>query len=174
MELHHHIHVLSGPVQGGKTSFIAEKIPQLKERGLRVGGFLCPGTIAEGRRTDFKLMNIGTGKELPMGNEQELMGWTKFRRFYFNPKTFHEGTKWIMEAIREKADLLVIDEVGPMELEGSGWSDILDFLENKKDIIQLWIVRQEIVPDVLQRWHIPDHHVYTLESIKSLFRKWEL
>lgn len=174
MALHHHIHVLSGAVQSGKTSYLIEKIPQLKERGFRVGGFLCPGTISEGRRTDFRLVNIETGVALPMGNEQEIKDWTKFRRFYFNPQTFQEGTRWMMEAIREKADLLVIDEVGPMELEGSGWSRLLDILGNKSDIKQLWIVREEIIPDVILRWNIPANHVYTLKSIKSLFRKWEL
>jgi len=174
MAIHNHIHLLTGPVQGGKTSFMAEKIPQLKEGGVRVNGFLCPGIISEGRRTDFTLLNIETGKQLLMGSEQEQEEWEKFRRFYFNPQAFHEGSKWIMDSVKEKADLLVIDEVGPMELEGSGWSRILDFLENKSDIIQLWIVRQEIVPDVILRWNIPDHQVYTTKSIEGLLRNWQL
>jgi len=169
-----HIHVLTGPVQGGKTTLVAEKVAQLKDSGIRVEGFLCPGTMTGRRRSDFTLMNIGSGQKVAMGSEAQMTDWIKYRRFFFNPDAFSEGSLWIKKALAEQADLLIIDEVGPMELEGMGWSDILDFLENKTDINQLWIVRQEILPEVTRRWNIPDQQVFTAKSIEGLLRKWQI
>jgi nucleoside-triphosphatase THEP1 len=54
---------------------------------------------------------------------------------------------------------VILDEVGPMELEGSGWDRILKFLEKQQDIIQLWIVREQILQKVLERWSIPYSHL---------------
>ncbi|MEN8202266.1 MAG: nucleoside-triphosphatase [Bacteroidota bacterium] len=173
-ELNHHIHVLTGAVQGGKTTLVTEMAEQLRKKGIRVRGFLCPGAISGGRRTDFKLVNIHTGYQLAMGSEKEKRDWIKYRRFYFNPEAFRQGTAWIKSSVSENAEILVIDEVGPMELEKMGWSEILDFLENKNNIIQLWIVRQEIVPEVIRRWKIPDQQVFTAASIESFLRKWQI
>jgi len=172
-EIHHHIHVLTGPVQGGKTSLLKERIALLKKGGIRVMGFICPGTISQGRRSEFQLENIHTGQRVAMGSEKEKKGWVKYRRFYFNPEAFSQGKAWIEKAVSEQADLLVIDEVGPMELEGMGWSEILDFLENKTGVFQLWIVRQQILPEVLGKWKIPEDQIFTFETIEDLMKKWK-
>jgi nucleoside-triphosphatase THEP1 len=152
---------------------MAEQLTLLKNKGIRVKGFLCPGSLSEGRRSDFSLKNIHNGQELAMGSDTEKEGWIKYRRFYFNPEAFRLGSLWIKEALEEPADLLVIDEVGPMELDGMGWSEILDTLENKSGMDQLWIVRQGILAEVIRRWKISDQQVCTTESMASLFRTWK-
>jgi len=173
MKQTHHIQVLTGPVQGGKTTFVAEQLVGLKTKGIRVHGFLCPGTLDRGRRSGFTLQNIHTGQQLAMGSETKQTGWLKYKRFYFNPAAFILGRAWIEHALSAQADLLVIDEVGPMELEGMGWSEILHILEHKTGMIQLWIVRQDILPEVSGRWHIPEQAVYTKKSLEKLFETWE-
>jgi nucleoside-triphosphatase THEP1 len=169
MDLNGHIHLLSGPVQGGKTTYMAEQVDSWKNKGLRVKGFLCPGLMAGGRRAEFSLMNVQTGHKLLMGREEKIAGWVKYRRFYFNPEAFRQGTAWIKEALAEPTDLLLIDEVGPMELEGLGWSELLDSLEQQTSTKQLWVVREELVPEVSRRWHIPEQLVYTTKFLKIPF-----
>lgn len=171
---HPHLHVLTGPVLGGKTSLLREKTALLKEGGFRVMGILCPGKISEGRRSEFWLENIHTGEQIPMGSERVMEGWKKYRRFYFNPQAFLTGEVWIQNAVSEQADLLVLDEVGPMELEGQGWYGILEKLQNNSGIKQLWTVREKLVPEVCRRWNIPDDQVYTGKSMEALLKKWQL
>lgn len=167
-----HIYVLTGPVQGGKTTAVSEKISLLRENGIKVLGFLCPGSFSEGLRSAFSLEDIETGRQVPMGDADEQKGWVKFRRFFFNPEAFAQGELWIKRALEREPDLLVIDEVGPMELEGYGWSKSLDTLAQNSHIPQLWIVRHEIVPEVLSKWNILDNQVFTLESISELTQRW--
>jgi nucleoside-triphosphatase THEP1 len=54
---------------------------------------------------------------------------------------------------------VVIDEVGPMELEGGGWSDTLDMLARQATPIQCWSVRKPLVRKVMERWNISSGHV---------------
>ncbi len=167
-----HIFVLTGPVQGGKTTLVSEKITQLKNRGVKVMGFLCPGSFSTGLRSAFKLVDIETGQQVPMGDENEHKGWVKFRRFFFNPEAFVQGELWIKRCLKRDPELLVIDEVGPMELQGDGWSNTLDTLAKTSSITQLWIVRQEILTEVIQRWEIPEDHVFTAETFENISHKW--
>lgn len=167
-----HIYVLTGPVQGGKTTSVSELVKALRKRGLRVMGFSCPGELSKGRRSAFHLHNLENGVQILMGRDEEQKGWIKFRRFYFNPDGFVLGERWIKESILSDPDLLVIDEVGPMELEGLGWSKILDTLVEQDSIIQLWLVREQILPEVLKKWRIADSQVFTLETIENFTRIW--
>ena len=171
---HHHIFVLTGPVQGGKTTTVSEKVTQLRNRGVKVMGFLCPGSFSEGKRSAFDLENIETGDQIPMGSEREKKGWVKYRRFFFNPQAFLSGATWISESIKRDPDLIVIDEVGPMELEGIGWSEALDNLVKTSSVTQLWIVRQQILPEVIEKWKIPENHLFTIKTIEDLTHKWML
>ena len=170
--IHKHIFVLTGPVQGGKTTLVSEKTSLLREKGVKVMGFLCPGSFSEGERSAFSLVDLETGRQVAMGDVNERKGWVKFRRFFFNPEAFIQGELWIKSCLKRDPDLLVIDEVGPMELAGDGWAKTLDTLAQNSSVTQLWIVRQQIVQEVLRKWRIPDNQVYTAESIDNLIQRW--
>ena len=167
-----HIFVLTGPVQGGKTTLVSEKVSLLREKGVKVLGFLCPGSFSEGKRSAFSLVDLETGRRIPMGDTNEQKGWVKFRRFFFNPEAFIQGELWIKSCLKRDPDLLVIDEVGPMELAGDGWAKTLDTLAQNSSVTQLWIVRQPIIQEVLRKWSIPEDQVYTAESIDNLTQRW--
>ncbi|MCD4711360.1 MAG: nucleoside-triphosphatase [Bacteroidales bacterium] len=131
------IFLVTGTVQGGKTTFLSELVGLLKKSELKVGGFLSPGRIDFGERSGFNLKNIGNGMVLSMASAQEKGEWIKYRRFWFNPDAFKQGLEWIHKCLLQKPDVVVIDEVGPMELEGSGWSDALKTLRNSSVPVQL-------------------------------------
>ncbi len=128
-----------------------------------MGGFLCPGTFSSGRRSGFKLSRIGTGMQIPMASDREKEGWFSYRRFWFNPEAFYRGRKWIETSLEKQPDVLVIDEVGPMELEGSGWSGTLDMLAERQGTVQLWSVREQLLSEVIQRWRIKAGNVIDIE-----------
>ncbi len=49
------IFLITGNIQGGKTTYLSELIEVLKKRDLSVGGFLAPGSFASGKRSGFTL-----------------------------------------------------------------------------------------------------------------------
>ena len=77
---------------------------------------------------------------------------------------FKQGKEWIRECLKQEAQVLVIDEVGPMELEGSGWSVLLDELVKETVPVQLWSVRENILQEVMQRWNIDPVHLIRIDS----------
>jgi nucleoside-triphosphatase len=160
------IFLITGPVQGGKTTFLKELVELLKEREISVGGFLCPGSFDSGDRSGFDLKNIGTGMELPMASALETEEWIKYRRFWFNPDAFKQGIRWIQASRLLEPDVVVIDEVGPMELEGLGWSDLLKSLVISPIPVQLWSVRENLLGEVMQKWDISPKHLIRIDQLR--------
>jgi nucleoside-triphosphatase THEP1 len=160
----HSIFLVTGSVQGGKTTFLFELVELLKKRGLSLGGFLAKGSFENGKRSAFVLHNIENGTELAMASVHETAQWLKYRRFWFNPDAFKEGMEWIRLCLLQKPDVLVIDEVGPMELEGSGWSEVLESLINSPVSVQLWSVRESLIGEVMEHWSISSEHLIRIDN----------
>ncbi len=164
----HTIFLVTGSVQGGKTTFLSELVGLLKKRELKVGGFLSPGSFDSGERSGFNLKNIENGMQIPMASSQETSKWIKYRRFWFNPDAFKQGFEWIQACLLQKPHVVVIDEVGPMELEGSGWSETLETLRTSSVPVQLWSVRERLLNEVIERWDIPFENVIRIEEVEAI------
>jgi len=169
----HNIYLLKGAVQGGKTSFLSSITELFQKEGIAVGGFLSPGSITEGKRSGFELRQIGTGIQVSMAGLKEKEHWFKYRRFWFNPMAFAQGEMWMEESLKRKDEVLIIDEVGPMELEGRGWAGLLDRLVRNTDTLQLWSVREQLVSQVMERWYVGSTQVIDtdIESPSSAHKK---
>ena len=158
------IFLVTGSVQGGKTTFLIELVELLRKRGLSLGGFLAKGSFENGERSAFVLHNIENGAELTMASAHETAQWIKYRRFWFNPDAFTLGREWICASLKANPDVIVIDEVGPMEQEGSGWSETLEFLKSSSVPVQLWSVREKLSREVMEHWSISAGHLIHIEN----------
>ena len=161
---HHQILVISGPVHGGKTTFVSMLADMLKDHGIEPCGFICKGRFTGGERSAFTLVDLEDGSEIAFATTRKRPGWERFRRFYINPEALAKGERIARKAVREGSDLLVVDEVGPLELEGGGWSGILEMLAVERNLMQIWVARQQIVDALRQRWRIPGENIFRLEK----------
>lgn len=158
--------LITGSVQAGKTSYLSELVDVLIEKDLSPGGFLAPGSFKSGERSGFDLKNIKTGEHLPLASNTEHTGWIKFKNFWFNPAAFKSGQLWIEALLEADPEVVVIDEVGHLELEGSGWFAILESLKRQARTIQLWSVRESLISEVMHRWDIPDSHIIPIDIMQ--------
>lgn len=163
-EPHLNIYLVTGKVHSGKTSFVSGLVQRLKKEHIPVSGFLSEGTFTAGRRSSFSLVNVEDGKQHLLATVETRKGWFRFRSFYFNPEALKEGEKIIAGALEKRVGLVVVDEVGPLELEGGGWIRVLEHLDREYENIQLWVVRKQILEIVLEKWNIPADHVITIDQ----------
>jgi nucleoside-triphosphatase THEP1 len=153
--------LLTGRIGEGKTTFVSGLVRELKRRSVAVKGFLSRGEDREGIRVGYLLENIETGERWPLASVHPAGGWTPFRRFFFNPATFEQGRSWLAGQEPGVAPLVVIDEVGPLELEGGGWFSLLEELNGAHTILsQLWVAREQVVQMLRDQWNIPEQAVF--------------
>ncbi len=143
--------VITGDRREGKTTCAGAVIEALRGEGFRVGGILAPGEIRDGRRWSIDLLDLGTGRRLPMATRDPESPWPTVGAFRVNPEALELGRQALLPQVALEQDLLVVDEVGPWELAGEGWSSALEVLQGR-EVPLLLVVRRGLLSDVLARF----------------------
>lgn len=140
--------VLTGPVHAGKTTFLERALPAWRERGLACDGFLSPAETGRGG-PGYDLLEIGTGRRRPFLCREGGAGAERVGPYAFVPETLERARTIIREAGPD--GLLIVDEVGPRELEGGGlWPALRGALAARPGKLLL-VVREGILADVSAR-----------------------
>jgi nucleoside-triphosphatase THEP1 len=133
--------VLTGPVHGGKTTFLERSLPAWSDRGLRLSGFLSPAVTDESGGRGYDLAEVGTDRRRPYLRLTGVPGAEHAGPYAFVPAALERARSIIREA--GPSGLLVVDEVGPLELAGGGlWPALRDALR-RQDRTILLVVREE-------------------------------
>jgi nucleoside-triphosphatase THEP1 len=122
--------VLSGPVHGGKTTFLERRVPLWAGRGLGCAGFLSPAAIGPGGAPGYDLLEIATGRRRPYLRTEGPAAAERVGPYVFVPEALERARAILREA--GGPELLIVDEVGPLELEGRGlWLALEDALRRR-------------------------------------------
>jgi nucleoside-triphosphatase THEP1 len=149
--------VLTGAVHSGKTRAATAAVEFARAAGRRVMGVLCPGRMRRGVRTSIDVEDIATGTRVRLaslsGSERERIG-----RFSFRSRGLAHGRRALRRAIRRLPDVVVIDEIGPLELAGRGWRAPVDQLvsayRDRRSRLLVLVVREGLLERVRREWRL--------------------
>jgi nucleoside-triphosphatase len=117
--------LLTGPPGSGKTRLIQNVVDDLKILGATVGGILTPEVRVRGERTGFHILDIRTGeKELmaDVGLDSEV----RVGRYGVNVNVIRDVAVNAIVTAMSKCDIIVIDEIGKMELYCKEFQEIVE------------------------------------------------
>jgi len=145
------VHILSAPVNSGKTT----RLQQWCAGRNDVAGILTP------RVKDRRVFEICPGGEQfdmeASAGEEEILSVGKY---VFSKAAFNKAIKVIDDALSAETGWMVIDEIGPLELQGKGFHDILKkILATPGDECLLIVVRDGLVERVVEYFGITPRHV---------------
>lgn len=102
----------------GKSTVCMRVMELLRQSNLKIGGVICPEVRIKGRRVGFKIIDLLTSREGWLAHVNLKTG-IRIGKYHVNLNDLNEiGVNGILNAI-EEADVIVIDEIGPMELKSS-------------------------------------------------------
>jgi nucleoside-triphosphatase THEP1 len=156
------VFLLTGPLQGGKTSCLRDILCALDCLGIRYAGFISNGLMENGIRTGFTLEDLSTGTSAPLCGTVPGVGLIRWGRFFFTKSGIEAGCKALSYNGSPYPDLTVVDEVGPFELRGGVWAQKLDEMTFRLPRPLLWVVREALVKEVIEKWQFPDPQVLTI------------
>ncbi len=130
-------------------------VTQLRRSTLPLHGFLAKAASRQEGSRQYTLFLVHTGEEIPFSSEMPQGDWIRAGRFWFNPDALIKGYDSIHEAGRQKG-LLMIDEVGPLEMKGQVWGKGIEE-SLAANVPMLWTVRQSLLDAVLRHWSIKDY-----------------
>ena len=145
-----------GEPGSGKTSWCREYIDRRRESGSRVGGILSPAIEKQGQRVGSNALDLLTGQEVPfarLSRYRSFKAGEKIGNYTISRDGIIFACDAIKRAVESRCDLVVIDEVGPLELGGKGLMPAVELaLASAVDV--LMVVRSSL-KGALQR-HFSD------------------
>lgn len=145
--------LITGPPHSGKSSLIAELLQRLRPLGWRTAGILAEGHWSDGRRSGFTLVDLSDGRRTPLSERIVDSGPGDFP-YAFAPEGIAAGRRALTGKRCAGADLLGVDEVGSLELQGEGWADLLVPLLALPGPVQIWVVQSAWLPAVCRKWQL--------------------
>ncbi|MEA2041869.1 MAG: nucleoside-triphosphatase [Bacteroidota bacterium] len=165
--INNNIFVITGDVHEGKTRYVKKLAQELIDNGIKVQGFLCYGTFKNNIRSSFSLFDLETEETRMLAAAEEIPGWIPFRRFYFNPETLKKGNAILKNSVNNTPGILIVDEVGPMELEKKGWFPGINDTLKDKNIVHLWVIRKNTLNQALLTWNINRKNCFNIETAEK-------
>lgn len=151
--------ILTGMLHSGKTTSLKE----WSESRNDVAGILTP--VVNGKRV---FMDAKTREQFPMEAEKEENDVLSVGKFAFSKKSFTSAAGIIRKELNSEGWLL-IDEVGPMELRGEGFCDVvkeaLQHQHNSQTIVL--VVREGLVEKVKEYFGLEDATVIKKASFRE-------
>ena len=150
------IFMLTAPIQSGKTTSLISWSAKRKD----VHGILTP--VVGGKRV---FMNAQTKDQFPMEATREEEETLVVGRFVFSKPGFDQAIQIIRDSITKKG-WLVLDEIGPLEIRGEGFCDVLkEVLSVRREKILL-VVRDGLTKQVKDAFVLP--HVICIPSVSDI------
>jgi nucleoside-triphosphatase THEP1 len=156
---------LSGERASGKTSLARGIVDRLRQEGLSVAGILAPGLRLNGDREGFDVLDLRSGARIPLCRRSGIEGTVTAGSFIFSAEGLALGLRSLDPAAVAESDIVVVDEVGPLELEGKGWSPALRSLMRGYRNPMVWVVRRGLTEAVAQNYAVNPLAVWQAPSI---------
>jgi len=133
----------TGQKHSGKTTSAAKLINVAHKEGFNIAGLLAPSIYQDGKLLGFDILDLRNKTRVPLTRR-------KSGQFIFFDEGLEFGRVVLSEAATEYVNLIIVDEFGPLELNGQGWRKNIDSLIASSNALILLVVRRELAESVCQ------------------------
>ncbi|OFY62168.1 MAG: hypothetical protein A2V64_00870 [Bacteroidetes bacterium RBG_13_43_22] len=160
--------IVSGLKSEGKTTFTKKICEELKKNHIPVGGILSERVMNNNVTTGYDIIDVETGRREVFLRQDEEKWPEKIGKFSINPEGLKFGS-YVLDPERLKGKkLVIIDEVGQLELDDKGWAGCLLRLIKGSENNILITARDTYVESVINKWGISDIALFKVSETDHL------
>jgi nucleoside-triphosphatase THEP1 len=157
------IYLVTGVIDSGKT----QKMRSLYRESGKGDGFISPKSFERSTFVGYDIMRLSSQKRKPLAYLLDFIPphWDeayRYGRFSFSRSALLFAEEIISDILLNRIDPVYIDEIGPLELEGKGFYEILQVLLQTERTIYISI-RSSLIEEIVQ--------TFGLEKYKVIYRK---
>jgi len=153
--------VVTGRPGAGKTPAMRGVAQALRERGVTVAGFVQVPVWEEGAKGGYLVLDVASGEQRTLAVKVGTQRGEHGTPFRFEGA----GFAFARRAAERTATVLVLDELGPVELRGGGHMPaVRSALAREGVAAALVTVRPSLIPSLLAEFAIPSVTVVNVEG----------
>lgn len=161
------VYIVSAQINEGKTQKLLAIYNELKQGD----GFVSKKIFLNGKDfIGYEIMRLSTNEKMPLAYKTPYVpsNWDEVYRygpFSFSNRALEFAERIIDDTTICNIEPVFIDEIGPLELDGKGFSTLLKkVLKTQKDIYIT--VRNHCAADVIEKFKIQNHKTITVKEIE--------
>ena len=135
--------IVTGAIGIGKTTVCEEVIKIIRNKGYSCGGIITYKI----RNEDIVIEDIRTGTTNHFASTQNIYTGPRTEKYCFNPEGIEFGIQAIEKGI--SSDVLVVDEIGQLELSGEGFTNVIEQINSCKIKNCILVIRKTLLSDFL-------------------------
>jgi len=157
--------LVTGDIDAGKTSWCAAYA------GGHPGcdGVLLKKVYRGRRRVGYDVQRIASGRRVPFARLEgtELSRWRPVERvggFSICATGKQAANRWLLQALASPARILIVDEIGPLELAGGGLADALPrvLADGRPRRPLILVIRRACLAEAVERFGLRDYRLVDL------------
>ncbi len=156
------IFIITGSVGEGKTTQIQKITETLKNQNISTGGILSPRIIENGITTGYDIVDIMTNERAAFLRKTDDEKSPKIGSYSILSEGIQKGCEALNKSLNNK--VVVIDEVGRLELNNEGWAENIKYLLNSSKSNLILSVRDRFMEEVIERWNLKDYTILNVSD----------
>lgn len=158
------VFIITGDVSEGKTGFLAGLLQRFRDKDFLVGGFYAPRIMQDGKTLGYDLVFVETGNKVSFLRIKQNGESGGIGKFEIDTETLEQGKRILSIENSRGKDVVIIDEIGRLELQGRGWSSCLESLLTIQHLCLLITIRKDILNLVIEKFKIRDPAIYRVSE----------
>ncbi|MFX0001028.1 MAG: NTPase [Candidatus Hodarchaeota archaeon] len=122
--------LITGPPRCGKSTLISKLIKYFSERNSIIYGFLTPEVREHGNRIGFDILDIYSGEKSQLARVGNFNTKSKLGKYNVFVEEFDRYLENTLKIEGKTVDLIIIDEIGKMELFSEKFQDFIKIIFN--------------------------------------------
>ncbi len=151
--------ILSGPIQSGKTTSLIKNF----SKSDSVGGFICPDVLGS------RMIYFADYRRLVPFQLVELDNAISIGKFKFDENIFSKAYDLLVNPITLEKEIVVVDEIGPLELKEQGYYQalimLIDNWRKKENGTLILVIREHLIVDVVAKFDLKDAEIITKDNL---------
>ena len=139
-----------GEKHSGKTTSATKLAETARDEGFNVAGLLTPSLYYNEELLGFDTIDLQSRTRAQLAKRNIDEGKTE--RFTFLPEGLKLGHTALSARATKSADLVIVDEFGPLELDGQLWRENVNSLLALSRALIVLVVRLELAEAVRQTY----------------------
>ncbi len=162
------VFIIAGTVGSGKTTYMKNLIDFFREKNQKVGGIIAERVLSGSQTTGYDLINIENGEKEVFLRQNEAPGYDTIGRFGIYPEGLALGKAVLNSLILKENTIIIIDEVGLLELDNKGWAESFSSLLARSENKILITVRDKYINDVKNKWNLSEATIFNITETDYL------